>query len=274
MAKWQYRGRWALVTGASSGIGEVFARELAARGMHLVLAARREERLRALAAELHATHGIESAVIPIDLAEPGAATRLWERAARGRAIHLLINNAGFGAQGRFNEIPLERQTAMVHLNCTAVMELAHLALPAMRERGEGGIINVASGAAFQPIPLLATYAASKAFVLSLSESLWAENRKRGVHVLALCPGTTPTGFQREAGISRTEGAPGVTSAGEVVDAALKALERKRSVVVPGAVNRIAVTLTRLLPLPLATRLAGAAMERIHEAGERRRGKSA
>src|SRR5690606_15173381 len=166
---WSYRGRWALVTGASAGIGEAFARALAARGMHLVLSARREERLRALAEELRAAHGVRAETIAADLGAPGAASDLWAAASAGREIHLLVNNAGFGAQGRFDLVPRERQAEMVRLNCVALLELAHHALGPMRERGEGGMINVASIASFQPVPEMATYAATKAFVLSLSQ---------------------------------------------------------------------------------------------------------
>lgn len=249
----EFRGRWALVTGASAGIGEAFAERLARRGMHLVLSARREERLRALADRLAAEHGVQIRVVPADLGEPGAPERLWEEASSGAPIHLLVNNAGFGAQGRFDALPLERQVEMVRLNCTAVLELAHHALRAMRARGEGGVINVSSIAAFQPVPELATYAASKAFVLSLSQALWAENRGSGVRVLALCPGRTPTEFQAVAGTGSTDGAFGVRTPAEVADAALDALERDRHTEVPGLENRLAAALVRVLPRSLLTR---------------------
>lgn len=254
MTPWSYRGRWALVTGASSGLGEAFARELARRGMHLTLTARREERLRALADELAAAHAVRVEVIPLDLAEPGAATRLWERATAEHPVHLLINNAGFGARGRFDVLPRERQAAMVQLNCTALLELAHHAVGPMRERGEGGIVNVASLAAFLPIPHLATYAASKAFVLSLSRALWSEHRDAGVRVLALCPGRTPTEFQKVAGTGSAEGAFGLRSPERVVGDGLRALERGRSYVVPGSSNYLASWLVRLTPGAPLTRL--------------------
>ncbi len=261
MADWVYRDRLALVTGASAGLGEVFARRLAARGMHLVVSARREERLRALAEEMEARHGVRVRVAAEDLALSGAASRLWGRAAAEGPVHLLVNNAGFGAQGRFEEISLERQTEMVRVNCVAVMELAHLALPEMLARGEGGILNVSSIAAFPPVPELATYAATKAFVLSLSHSLWSESRGRGVRVLALCPGRTPTGFQAVAGTGSAEGTFGARSPEQVVDAALSALERGRHTAVPGVENQLASWLGRLLPRSLLARGLGRLVKR-------------
>jgi uncharacterized protein len=244
---WVYRGRWALVTGASAGIGQEFATRLAGRGMRLVLTARRVERLREVAAQLHAEHGAETVVLPADLAEPAAASRLWSEAAAGRQIDLLINNAGFGAQGPFHAVDLQRHLDIVRVNCTAPMELAHLALRDMRPRRCGAIVNVSSITAFQPVPLLATYAAAKAFMLSLSESLWAENGDEEIRVLALCPGRTPTEFQAVAGTGTAEGAFGSRTPAQVVDAALEALERGRSVVIPGVENAAAAWLVRALP---------------------------
>lgn len=264
MTRWEYRGRWALATGASAGIGETFARKLAERGMHLALSARREHRLRDLADELRERHGVETAVLPADLAEPGAAPRLWRAASEGRAIHLLVNNAGFGARGRFDEIPLERQLEMLRLNCAAPMELAWLALRDMRPRGEGAILNVASIAAYQPVPHLAVYAAGKAFLLSLSEALWAESRDAGVRVLALSPGRTPTEFQAVAGTGTAEGAFGYRTPEQVVDAALRALERGAASVVPGLENRLAAALVRLIPRSALTRALKWAVRRAAE----------
>lgn len=261
MPRWEVRNRWALVTGASSGIGESFARALAARGANLVLTARRADLLAALAADLASTHGVRAEAVPEDLAEPGAPARVWERAATLGPVHLLVNNAGFGLQGRFDALSRERQREMVELNCGALLQLAHLALPGMRSRGEGGIVNVASIAGFQPIPGFATYAASKAFVVSLSGALHAENREAGVRIVALCPGPVPTGFQEVAGTSRRMGALGMMSPEAVVAATLRALERGRPTVVPGLANRVGSALGRLLPLGVATRIAGRVMER-------------
>jgi uncharacterized protein len=260
VTRWVYRGRWALVTGASAGLGEEFARQLARRGMSLVLSARRTERLEALASDLRSTAGVEVVVEPADLADPGAPLDLWRRATRGRTIHLLVNNAGFGAQGWFDGIAMERQSEMVRLNCIAVLELLHAALSEMSLRGAGGIINVASLAAFQPVPRVATYAATKAFVLSLSQAVWAESRAAGVRVVALCPGRTPTEFQRIAGTGTPHGSPGVLAPAEVVAAGLRALEENRSAIVPGLQNRVASWAGRLAPRSLLTRVLARAVE--------------
>ena len=256
-----YRGKWALVTGASMGIGEAFARALASRGMNVVLCARSADRLAALADSLRAEQGVQAAVVAADLTRPGAAARAWDEASAGRAIHLLVNNAGFGLRGRFDELPVERQSEMVSLNCTAVLELAHRAVVEMRERGSGGIINVASIVAFQPVPGMAAYAATKAFVLSLSEALAEENRDTGVRVLAACPGPTPSGFQAVAGTRVYEGQPGYLTPGDVVAASMEAFDAGRTHVVPGAVNRAATFFGRLLPLRVSARLARRVNER-------------
>jgi uncharacterized protein len=250
---WQYRDRWALVTGASAGLGQVFAGRLAERGMNLVLTARRQERLTDLAGKLERSHGIRTHVVAADLGSPGEAPRLWAEASSGRVIHLLVNNAGFGAQGLFDQVPLERHVEMLQLNCTALVELCHLSLREMRERGEGGIINVSSIAGFQPVPTLATYAASKAFVLSFSEALWVENAPRGIRVLALCPGRTPTEFQEVAGTGTVEGAFGYRTPEQVVDSGLRALERGKSYDVPGVENLAATWVVRALPRSAVTR---------------------
>jgi uncharacterized protein len=249
---------WALVTGASSGIGEAFAKALAARGWHLLLAARSADRLAALGDGLSTEFGVRAYAITADLAEPGAPGRVWgEACAEGRRIGLLVNNAGYGLHGAFHALPLEEQSRMVRLNCTAVMELAHLAVGEMRAAGGGAIVNVASIVAFQPVPRMAVYAATKAFVLSLSEALAEENRDAGVRVLALCPGPTPTGFQAVAGNQVRVGQAGYRTAERVVEDALRALDAGRRRVVPGVANRAATALSRLLPLGVVTRIAGA-----------------
>ncbi|HEX2094070.1 MAG TPA: SDR family oxidoreductase [Longimicrobiaceae bacterium] len=253
---------WALVTGASAGIGEAFARALAGRGMSLVLAARREDRLSALADELRRRYGVEAAVIPADLGKPGAAGVLWLEATDGREIDLLVNNAGFGAKGRFDEVPLERQAEMVRLNCTAPMELMHLALQSMRPRRRGAVVNVASVAAFQPVPQLATYAASKAFLLTLSEAVAEECRGSGVRVLALNPGPVATEFQQVAGTEVTARTLGVRTAEEVVDAALRALDRGRTSVTPGAVNYLGTVAARVFPRSVVLRAAKTVMKKL------------
>ncbi|HEX6041847.1 SDR family oxidoreductase [Longimicrobium sp.] len=255
MAQFPYRDRWALVTGASMGIGEAFARALAERGMNLVLCARSADRLQALAADIASAHGVRTHVVAADLGQPGAAADAWARASDGRDIHLLVNNAGFGLHGRFEQLPRDRQGEMIALNCTAVLELAHLALNAMRPRGDGGIINVASIVAYQPVPWMATYAATKAFVLSLSQALAEENRGSGVRILCVSPGPTPSGFQATAGTSVEPSQPGYLEPRAVVDRALAALDGGRTQVTPGAVNRVATVFGRLLPMGLTTSIA-------------------
>jgi len=258
---WEYRGRWALVTGASAGIGEAFAHALASRGMNVVLTARRAERLEELAHALAGEHGVQTAHVAADLGAPGAAERVWDEAARGRDIHLLVNNAGFGAKGGFDEVDRARQAEMVQLNCTALLELMHLALPAMRARGAGGIVNVASVAAFQPIPQLAAYGASKAFVLSLSQAVAEECRGSGVRVVALCPGPVATEFQAVAGTQVSARTPGLLEAREVVEAALEALEKGRDTVVPGVLNHLGTVAARVLPRSWVVKVAKEVMKR-------------
>lgn len=256
MPAWEYNDRWALVTGASAGIGETFARELARRGMHLVLAARREDRLRALADQLSTEHGVQTAAVPIDLGKPGAAGVLWlEASHEGRAIHLVVNNAGFGLKGPFADLSLDRQAEMVRVNCSAPLELAHFALQAMGARGEGGILNVASIAAYQPIPTMATYAATKAFLLTLSEAISHEARGTGVRVTCVNPGPVQTEFQQVAGTAVSGRTPGVRTPEQVVTAALGALERGDPVVVPGIANRLAMSLARFAPRSLVLDVA-------------------
>jgi short-subunit dehydrogenase len=189
------KGKTALVTGASSGIGAAIAQQLAAAGVHLVLVARSEDALNKLAAQLATSHGVRSTVITADLGLPGCGALLQSRvAASGIAIDILINNAGFGTYGAFETIAPDVEQDEIAVNVAAVVGLAHAFLPGMLQRGHGVMLNVASTASFQPGPYMAVYAATKAFVLSFSEALWAEYRGRGIHVTALCPGAVATGF--------------------------------------------------------------------------------
>jgi uncharacterized protein len=254
MARWEYRGRWALVTGASAGFGEEFARALAARGMHVIITARRRERLDALASELQEKHGVQVVVIPHDLGEPGAARPLWEMASEGRTVHLLINNAGMGAHGPFHTVDRERHVATGQLNCIAPLELMHLALVEMRERREGGIINIGSTSSFQPVPMVASYGATKAFILSLSLAVWAENRGTGVRIHALCPGRSPTEFQSAAGTTPVRELPTVIlSPKTIVEKGLSAFEKDKPFTVPGATNFLGTFAGRALPRGLLAR---------------------
>lgn len=229
-----YADRWALITGASAGIGAEFARKLAARGMHLVMVARRQQPMDQLARELDTRHGTKSEVIVADLTDPNEVRRVVDEVSRrGVDLELLVNNAGFGFVGTVDDVDAARMLDMIRLNIGALTDLTYRFLPGMLDRGHGGIINVASVAAFQPVAFMSVYAASKAYVLHFSESLWAEVRDRGVTVLALCPGTTETEFFDVAG------APGwlkkhrFDTPAKVVRAALKALEKGRQYTVPG-----------------------------------------
>jgi short-subunit dehydrogenase len=240
-----YADRWALVTGASSGIGEAFARRLAARGMHLVLTARRREALEQLAGELHTRHGARSELIVGDLSEPGEPRRLFEEVRRREiTIELLVNNAGFGVVGDAAGIDRERVMAMTRLNVGAVTELTYLFLQGMLERGHGAVINVASLAGFQPVAYMAGYAATKAYVLHFTEALWAEVRDRGVTVTCLCPGVTRTSFFDVAGAPGWLKKQRSQTPDQVVHTALKSLEKRRPYVVTGWWNRLLTVVER------------------------------
>jgi uncharacterized protein len=246
-------GTTALVTGASSGIGERFARSLADRGAHLVLAARSADRLEALAAELRAAHpGRRVEVRPTDLSRPGAPADL----AAGLEVDLLVNNAGFATRAPVAEEDPARVAEEVALNCAATVALTTLLLPGLLARRRGGVVNVASTAAFQPLPGMAVYAATKAFVLSFTEALWAETRGTGVDVLALCPGPTETPFFEVASPGRPFLTRGRQTVDEVVDAALAALERGHGpTVVPGLRNRVLAQGYRFTPRAVMARVS-------------------
>ena len=242
-----------LITGASAGLGVDFARQLSAKGQRLVLVARRKDRLDALAAELGNARAVEC-----DLSFPGAvATLMADLAAHGEHVGTLVNNAGFGLTGRFAELDGARQRQMIDLNCGALTELAHAVLPGMIERKAGAILNVASTAAFQPGPGMAVYFATKAFVLSFSEALHEEVKRHGVTVTALCPGPTATEFGEVAGWGGHPLVDQLSARSEdVVRAGLTAVERRRSVVIPGAINKAAAQGHRFLPRWLLRKVAG------------------
>ena len=252
----------ALITGASSGIGETFARRLAADGADVVLVARRADRLEGLAQELQAL-GVAAEVLPADLGGEEGLARVAERLAATEApVDLLVNNAGFGSTGVFAVLPIDREVAMVQLNVVALVHLTHAALGSMAERGGGAIVNVASLAAFQPLAKSATYAASKAFVLSFTEAVAQESRSSGVRCQVLCPGFTRTPFHtvNDYDVSRVPSFAWQT-AEQVVDASLAALGGSRVVVVPGVLNRVAATSSTLAPRALVRRVASAALRR-------------
>src|SRR5437764_5327779 len=192
-----------LVTGASSGIGAAFARKLAARGRNVMLVARSEDKLIALCNELGRLTSIRAQYLVLDLQQPESGSQLFEETnKRGLEIDMLINNAGFGSMGDFARLNLNRELEMIELNVRTLVDLTHRFLAPMRERRRGTIINVASTAGYQAVPYMATYAATKAFVLSFSEALWEENRPYGIHVMALCPGVTDTNFFAASEIER------------------------------------------------------------------------
>jgi short-subunit dehydrogenase len=246
-------GGWAVVTGASAGIGEAFARALAAERVNLVLTARREDRLRSLAADLEARHDVRTRVVPLDLVADGAPKALADATA-DLDVGFLLNNAGFGVAGRFERSPYERVLEMVRLNCVVVTAISHLFLPRLVARGKGALVIVASTAGYQPVPLMAAYSATKSFDLLLGEALWAENRGRGVDVLAVSPGPTDTEFQKVAGEKPHPGVP----AEDVVNATVGALGKQPSVIV-GSVNALRTFALRFAPRALVARLAEGVM---------------
>lgn len=250
-----------VVTGASSGIGAEVARLLAERGYNLTLAARREDRLRELGDELSGRHGIRADVAVVDVTDPEQRRGLLDGvASRGLVVDVLVNNAGFSTSGAVHRGDPDREVEMIRTNVEAVAHLCALVLPGMVERGRGGILNVASAAAFQPFPGGAAYAASKSFVLSYSHAIRVELRGTGVSVTALCPGPVETEFAQVAGLAGAEDAlPRFmwVSAGEVARQGVEALDHDRAVVIPGAANRVAAAAGYLAPrsvlLPLMAR---------------------
>lgn len=244
----------ALITGASAGLGIEFARQLSRRGNRLVLAARRKERLENLAAELG-----NARAIAIDLSMTNAAATLMaDVEEKGETVDILVNNAGFGLIGKFAELDTKRLRQMIDLNVGTLTDLCRAVAPAMIARKSGGIINVASTAAFQPGPKMAVYFATKAFVLSLTEALHEELKPHGVHVTCLCPGPTRTEFGDVAGFAGNAMFDRVAmDSPEVVSAALRGLERNSAVVVPGLVNKLGASATRFAPRPIVRKIAGA-----------------
>jgi len=248
-----------LITGASSGIGAAFARKLAARGRNVLLVARSEDKLIALCNELGRLTSIRAQYLALDLQQHEAGAQLFEETQkRELEIDTLINNAGFGSMGDFAKLDPDRELEMIELNVRAVVDLTHRFLPPMRERKRGTILNVASTAAFQPVPYMATYAATKAFVLSFSEALWEENRLHGVHVMALCPGVTETNFFQASEIDRPPMRT-IQTPEEVVETALRALDRKKNLVVSGWTNWFTVEAQRVVPRSLVTKAVGKAL---------------
>ncbi|HYE18183.1 MAG TPA: SDR family oxidoreductase [Tepidisphaeraceae bacterium] len=250
----------ALITGASVGIGHELARQFARAGYALILTARNREKLGEVAAEMKSLGAPAADVLTADLADPAGPQHLVQQ-LEGRPLDVLVNNAGFGAIGAFADIDLPRQLDMIRVNVTSLVELTHRLLPRIAAAGkDGGILNVASTASFQPGPFMAVYYATKAFVLSFSEALAEELKKTGVRVTALCPGPTHSEFRARAkaensGIFKTSFIP-VASAEAVAIAGFRAFRRGKRVVVPGVVNKIGVTANRLAPRTFAAKVAG------------------
>lgn len=246
-----FSGKWALVTGASAGIGEALALDLAAAGAHLVLTARRADRLEALAARVRSEYGVEARILAADLAAPAAPQQLFDATeGAGTPIDILVNNAGYGYMGEFRKADVAWERSMVDLNCAAVVHMTHLFLPKMLERRQGYIMIVASMAAFQPVPYMATYAATKAFDHMLAVGLSAEVKRFGVKVSSLCPGPTESEFGKVAGSE--DGFRNAQATPVVARIGLEALAAGRPFSMPKRSSAIQVFLQRFLPRNLVT----------------------
>jgi short-subunit dehydrogenase len=250
----QFEGQRVLVTGASSGIGRALAERVAAEGGDLVLVARREGLLREHGEQLASCYGARVEVLAADLGDTGAAARIVDvLAGKGIEIDVLVNNAGLGIHGDLADADPDEVSRQIAVNVTALTELTSLLLPSMVERGRGAILNVASTAAYQPVPHMAVYAATKAYVLSFTRALWSETRGTGVRVLAVSPGATETAFFEVAGESASVGVR--RSPEQVVDVAMQALRAGRREVVDGAANRLLARVAARLPMRWSIALA-------------------
>ncbi len=257
-----------LITGASSGIGEAFARRLASDGHDLVLVARSEKLLHELCDELMLEHKITAHYIVLDLTEDGSDLKLFDETERhGFEVAWLINNAGFGSVGDFSKLAIDRELQMIDLNVRSLVALTHRYLVPMRERKQGTIINVSSAAGFQPLPFWATYAATKAFVTSFTEAVAEENRPYGIRVLALCPGSTKTNFFAASNIERPITVKGQQTAEKVVETALRALRSGRTKVVSGLANYVGSLVGGYLPTAVSTRVLAKALRSRYQGNE-------
>lgn len=259
------KNKTAVITGASSGLGVEFAKQLATRGYNLVLTARSEQKLKELAKDMEAHHGIKAHVLALDLSQQGAAQELFQfTESIGVTADILINNAGFGLFGEFEGTNLQTELDMIQVNITALTELSKFFGRDMVVRGEGKILNVASTAAFQPGPLMAVYYATKAYVLSLSEALANEWQDRGVEVAALCPGATETGFSSTAELGQSKlFQSGVMKADKVVEeAVVSLLETNKTVIIPGRKNKLLAGSIRFMPRKMVTSVVRKVQERI------------
>jgi uncharacterized protein len=246
-------GPWALITGASSGLGEHYARQLAERGLNLIVLARRAERLRTLALELEQEHGVQVEVLALDLLAPNAIKQIRQKTQK-HELGLVVCNAGFGASGRFLDQDADRLQEMVRLNCEIPLRLIHALAPQLIQRGRGGILMLASTAAFQCTPWMAAYGASKVFDLHLAEALTVELGPHGIDVLSVCPGHTDTEFHQIAGVHQAA-VGGAADPAQVVRQSLNALG-KRITFVHGRMNRLLVFGQRLVPRSISAWAAG------------------
>ena len=251
-----WAGKWALVTGASAGIGVALARELAGGGANLVLTARRRERLEKLARELAAAHKIRTEVFAADLAQQDAPQQIFTfTLAKEIDIELVVNNAGFGGYGEFATADMQRLLDMVQVNCSAVMHLTRMYLPQMLKRGRGDVLILASTASFQAVPFISTYAATKAFDLLFAEGLAEEVRPYGIRVCALCPGSTESEFHEVAGQAGLVAAmKNRETAEKVARVGLQALAAGKSYVISGMGNYLGAQSQRLVPRRFVTRI--------------------
>src|SRR5262245_56326369 len=250
-------GQTALITGASYGIGVDLAACFARDGYDVIVTARSADALQEVAARLAKDHGVAATPIANDLGVPGGAQALAQAIqARGLTVDVLVNNAGFGHAGALTSAPLETQAGMIDLNVRALVELTHLFWDGMVQRRRGGVLNVASTAAFQPGPLMAVYYASKAFVLSFSEALWEEARGTGLRISCLCPGATVSGFRARAGTGKTRLAALAAAAPSlpVAEQGYRGWQANQRVVITGARNRVMARLARMLPRAVVLRM--------------------
>ncbi|MEP7074876.1 MAG: SDR family oxidoreductase [Acidobacteriota bacterium] len=257
-----------VITGASSGIGEAFSRRLAGNGHDLVLVARSENKLHELCDELMLKHKIMAHYVALDLLEDDADEKLLDETSKHNfEVDWLINNAGFGSMGDFATLDLEKELDIIRLNVSSLVAMTHRFLPQMRERKRGTVINVSSSAGFQPIPFMATYAATKAFVTSFTEAVAEENRPFGIRTMALCPGATRTNFFAASDIKEPLKVKGEQSPEEVVDAALKGLKRGKNTVISGWANYIGSMLGKHVPDSVSTRVVARALRPKYQENE-------
>lgn len=255
---WKQRyGEWALVTGASSGLGADFVRQLAGKKMNIVLVARRVERMNAIAEEIENESGVKTQVIGQDLIKSDAIDNIINEVG-DKEIGVLINNAGYGALGKFHKNDCDYQVEMVKLNCVVPVALTHAFIEPMVRRSKGAVIFLASTAAYQGIPYFSVYAATKSFNLFLAEGLWGEYRKQGIDIMGLSPGYTATEFQSHARMERSKG-PKPAKSEDVVELAMRKLGRRASII-HGIINNIGALSARLIPRGTSAKIGGALMK--------------